>query len=235
MKKLIVLAPTLLLLVLALASCGQSAERLNNDGNEAFANQDYTGSLVAYQQAAGESPELAEPHYNAANSHYRLEDYEQAQQEIEQALLGEESQPDLDQNSLYNLGNTFFQTEQYEMAIEVYKEALRLKPDDLEAKQNLELALRKLQEQQQEQQDQQDQEQQDQENQDQQDQQNQDQQDQQNQDQQDQQNQDQQDQQNQDQQDQQNQDQQQTSNRMVSRRIRSRRNRPATSLSRSLA
>ena len=41
MKKLIVLAPTLLLLVLALAGCGQSAERLNNDGNEAFANQDY--------------------------------------------------------------------------------------------------------------------------------------------------------------------------------------------------
>ena len=210
MKKLTVLGP-ILLLVLALASCGQSAEKLNNDGNEAFANQNYAGSLVAYHQAGEESPELAEPHYNAANSHYRLDDYEQAQQEIEQALLGEESQENLDQNSLYNLGNTFFQTEQFEMAIEVYKEALRLNPDDLEAKQNLELALRQLQEQEQqeqEQQDEQNQGQQDQQDQDQQDQQDQDQQDQQDQDQQDQQNQDQQDQQNQDQQDQQNQDQQ---------------------------
>ncbi len=94
MKKLIVLAPILLLLVLALASCGQTAETLNNEGNEAFANQDYTGALVAYQQAAGEAPELAEPYYNAANTYYRLEDYEQAQQGIEQALLGEESQPE---------------------------------------------------------------------------------------------------------------------------------------------
>ena len=221
MKKLIALAPVLLLLTLALASCGQSAEKLNNDGNDAFAAQDYAGSLVAYQQAVEESPELAEPYYNAANSFYRLEDYEQAQQGIEQVLqrgsrqapLSEDSHESLDQASLYNLGNTFFQTEQYEMAIEVYKEALRLNPDDLEAKQNLELALRQLQQQQQEQQqDQQNQDQQDQQDQQYQDQQDQDQQKQAQQDQQDQdqQNQDQQnqDQQNQDQQDQQDQDQQ---------------------------
>jgi tetratricopeptide (TPR) repeat protein len=199
MKRLIFLSPSLLLLMLFLASCSQSAEKLNNDGNEAFATQDFEGSLVAYQQAGIEAPELAEPHYNAANSHYRLEDFEQAQREIEQALLGEESQEDLDQNSFYNLGNTFFKAEQFEMAVEAYKEALRLNPDDLEAKQNLELALRQLKQQQQEK------ENKDQQNQDQQDQQNQDQQDQQNQEQQDQQNQEQQDQQNQEQQDQQNQ------------------------------
>jgi Ca-activated chloride channel family protein len=196
MKRLIVLAPVLLLLVLALASCGQSAEKLNNRGNEAFANRDFEGSLLAYQQAGEEAPELAEPHYNAANSHYRLEDYEQAQQQIEQALRRDgASQENLDQHSFYNLGNTFFQTEQFETAIEAYKEALRLDPDDLEAKQNLELALRQLQQQQQEQQ--QDQQDQDQQEQDQQDQQNQDRQNQQNQDeqaQQDQQDQDQQDQ-----------------------------------------
>ena len=86
MKKLIALAPVLLLLTLALASCGQSAEELNNDGNDAFAAQDYAGSLVAYQQAVEESPELVEPYYNAANSFSRLEDYEQAQQGIEQVL-----------------------------------------------------------------------------------------------------------------------------------------------------
>jgi Ca-activated chloride channel family protein len=208
MKRTFVLVPALLLIMLVMVGCG-AAERLNNEGNEAFANQDYEGALLAYHKAGTESPELAEPHYNAANSHYRLEDYEQAQKELEQALVNEESLQDLDQSSFYNLGNTFFQAGQFEMAIEAYKEALRLNPGDLEAKQNLELALRQLhQEQQEDQQNQQNQDQQDQQNQDQQDQQNQDQQDQQNQDQQDQQNQDQQDQQNQDQQDQQNQDQQ---------------------------
>ena len=168
MKKTLVFLPILLLAVLALAGCGQSAERLNNEGNEAFANQDYEGALMAYHQAQEEAPELAEPHYNAANTHYRQAGYEQAQQELEQALVSEEGQGSLDQNSYYNLGNIFFQAEQYETAIEAYKEALRLDPDDLQAKQNLELALRQLQQQQQEQQQQE--QQQDQENQDQQDQ-----------------------------------------------------------------
>jgi Ca-activated chloride channel family protein len=174
MKKTLVFLPILLLAVLALAGCGQSAERLNNEGNEAFANQDYEGALMAYHQAQEEAPELAEPHYNAANTHYRQAGYEQAQQELEHALVSEEGQGSLDQNSYYNLGNIFFQAEQYETAIEAYKEALRLDPDDLQAKQNLELALRQLQQQQQEQQQQE--QQQDQENQNQnQDQQNQDQ------------------------------------------------------------
>ncbi len=169
MKRMLVFLPILLLAVLALASCGQSAEKLNNEGNEAFANQDYEGAMMAYHQAQEEAPELAEPHYNAANTHYRQADYEQAQQEIEQALVSEEGQGPLDQNSYYNLGNVFFQTEQYETAIEAYKEALRLDPDDLQAKQNLELALRQLQHQQQEQQQQdRDQQDHDQENQDQQ-------------------------------------------------------------------
>jgi Ca-activated chloride channel family protein len=108
-------------------------------------------------EAQEDAPEVAEPHYNAANSHYRLQDYEQAQGEIEQALVGEERQVDLDQSSYYNLGNVFFETQQYETAIEAYKEALRLNPDDLQAKQNLELALRQLEQQQQDQQQNQDQ------------------------------------------------------------------------------
>ena len=166
MKKLLILIPILLLAVVALAGCGQSAETLNNKGNEAFAEQDYEGALTAYLGAQEDVPEMAEPHYNAANSHYRMEDYQQAQQEIEQALVGEESQQALDQHSYYNLGNTFFQAQQFEPAIEAYKEALRLNPDDLQAKQNLELALRQLQQQEQEQQ-QQEQEQEDQEQQDQ--------------------------------------------------------------------
>jgi Ca-activated chloride channel family protein len=148
MKKHLVFIPILLLAVVALAGCGQSAETLNNKGNEAFADQDYDGALTAYLGAQENAPEMAEPHYNAANSHYRMEDYQQAQQEIERALVGEESQQALDQHSYYNLGNTFFQAQQFEPAIQAYKEALRLNPDDLEAKQNLELALRQLQQQQ---------------------------------------------------------------------------------------
>ena len=165
MKRLVVLIPFLFLAALALTGCGSSAEKLNNQGNEAFAAQDYDGALTAYNQAQEQSPKLAEPHYNSANTHYRQGAYDQAQQQIELALVSERAQAGLDQNTYYNLGNTLYQAQQYEAAIEAYKEALRLNPGDLEAKQNLELALRQLQQQQQEQQ-QQDEQQQEQQQQD---------------------------------------------------------------------
>jgi Ca-activated chloride channel family protein len=168
MKKYLVMIAFLLAAVV-LTGCSQSPEKLNNKGNEAFAEQDYEDALLAYSGAQENAPEMAEPYYNAANAHYRLQDYEQAQQQIEQALVGEEHLENLEQNSYYNLGNTFYQAQQFEAAIEVYKEALRLNPDDLEAKQNLELALRQLQEQEQQQQQQQQEQQEQQDNQDQQD------------------------------------------------------------------
>ena len=167
MKKMFSLVPLWILALLALAGCGQTAARLNNQGNEAFASQDYEGALAAYHQAQESAPELAEPRYNAASGHYRLEDYEQAQQQIEQALVSEENSETLDRHSFYNLGNTFFQIGEFEAAVEAYKEALRLDPGDPEAKQNLELALRQLQQQQQEQQQQEQQQEQQQDQQDQ--------------------------------------------------------------------
>ncbi|MCA9988913.1 MAG: tetratricopeptide repeat protein [Anaerolineales bacterium] len=188
-----------LFLILAITACSPSPAQLNEDGNEAFANQDYVAALDSYQQALVEDETLAEPYYNAANTLYRQELYPDAQAQMEQALAY--AQGNLAEEGYYNVGNSFYNQQQLEAAIEAYKEALRLNPNDIDAKHNLELALQ--QQQQEQQQQDQNQEQQDQ-NQDQQDQ-NQDQQDQ-NQDQQDQ-NQEQQDQ-NQEQQDQK-QDQQQ--------------------------
>ena len=151
--------PIALILVLTLTACGSSAERLVNDGNKAFEQQNYPAALTDYQQAQAESPELAEPHYNAANTYYRQEDYEAALKEIEQTLVKDDG--DLVQDSFYNLGNNFFQAQKPEQAIEAYKEALRLNPDDVEAKHNLELALQQ-QQQNEEQNDQQNQDQQEQ-------------------------------------------------------------------------
>ena len=118
---------------------------------KAFLEQDFDDALVAYQQAQEGAPELAEPYYNAANAHYRSEAYGLAQQQVEQALVADDGEDTLNQFSFYNLGNNLFRMEQYEGAVEAYIEALRLDPDDLDAKQNLELALRMLQEQQNEQ------------------------------------------------------------------------------------
>ena len=138
-----------LLLALGLTSCGRAAPQLNNQGNEAFAQGDFQAAIDAYGQAIEESPDVPELSYNAGNAHYRQEEYDDAQRELQQALLGSEG--DLTENGYFNLGNSLFSTQQLESSIDAYKEVLRLNPDDLDAKYNLELALQQLQQQQQEQ------------------------------------------------------------------------------------
>ena len=160
------LTPSKLLIILAfssaallLAACSPSAEKLNNQGNEAFAEQEYLVALHEYQSAQVESPELAEPYYNAANALYREGAYVEALEQMQLTLQYLEDET-LAEKSIYNLGNTFYNTQELEPAVDSYIRALMLDPDDQDAKYNLELAL---QQQEQEQEQQQEQENQDQE------------------------------------------------------------------------
>jgi Ca-activated chloride channel family protein len=103
-------------------------------------------ALKDYLIAQPGLPERAEPGYNAANTLYRQSDYQAAQQRLLGAL--EIASAELAQSIYYNLGNVFYQMQQYDRAVESYKQALHLAPNDLDAKVNLELALRKQQDQQ---------------------------------------------------------------------------------------
>ncbi len=144
-------------LLAVLAACGRTEAQANNEANIAFDQGEYEQALGEYEKVSKELPERPEPDYNSANARYRLEDYEQAQEELEVALLDayEEDEEELVASTQFNLGNVLFQAEEYEEAIESYKEVLRQNPDDVDAKHNLELALRQIEEQQQEQQQQQ--------------------------------------------------------------------------------
>lgn len=141
------------LLALSVAGCGPSAAKYNNQGNEAYEAEEYGEALDKYVSAELENPDLAEPYYNAGNAFHRQGDLEKASSQIEQSLRKAEGE--LAQLANYNLGNTHFLGEAWSEAIEAYRQALRLKPDDVDAKHNLELALQKQQEEQQQQQQQQ--------------------------------------------------------------------------------
>jgi Ca-activated chloride channel family protein len=186
-------------LVLLLGAAGTFLYKFNTSdatvkqGNERFESQDYPGALEKYNAAQLAAPVFAEPFYNAANTLYKQEKPEEARGLLEQALM--RSNEKIAEFIRFNLGNIAYNGQRFDQAIAAYEDALRIAPDDADAKYNLELALLQKQQQEQQQQEQQQQQQQDQ---------------QQNQDQQNQEQQNQ-EQQNQDQQnqDQQNQDQQQ--------------------------
>ncbi len=162
----------------------------NEEGNALFEKGEYEAALRRYLEAQQEARSRPELHFNAGDALYKQGKYAEALQEMGRATEG--TPPDMSAAAHYNLGNALFRQEKFQEAVGAYKKSLELKPDDIDAKINLELALEKL-DQQNQNQDQQDQSQnQDQDQQDQQDQNQQNQQDQQDQggqDQQDQQNQ----------------------------------------------
>ena len=146
-RKIASLLPVVAFAAIALAAiaCGRAEPLANNRGNEAFAEQDYDGALLEYQAAQAENPERPELFYNSANVHYRNGDYQEARADIQQALLSADER--LTQSGVFNQGNAYFQSQDFGNAIESYKEALRLDPNDLDAKYNLELGLQQLEEQ----------------------------------------------------------------------------------------
>jgi Ca-activated chloride channel family protein len=143
---------------LFMAACSTPAEKLNQEGNQAFTEQAYLEALDLYQSAQFESPELAEPYFNAANTFYRQGDYPAALEQMQMALRYVD-EASLAESSLFNLGNTLYNSQELNQAVESFTQALLLDPGDQDAKYNLELALQQLAQNQEQQEDSQNEEQ----------------------------------------------------------------------------
>ncbi|HMB00257.1 MAG TPA: tetratricopeptide repeat protein [Spirochaetota bacterium] len=115
-------------------------------GNKYYKEKKYNKALQYYHKALNEDPLNSKVLYNIGNVYYQLGEYAQALSNYNKALAGVE---DDDTGFLleHNMGNTFFKQKQYEQAIKEYIKALKLKPDHLATKHNLELARKLLREQ----------------------------------------------------------------------------------------
>jgi len=141
-------------------------------GNSLFKEDKFYEALEAYDEALKENGSSIRGRYNKAVTLLQLQNDDNkgtaADPRVQAAgifndLISDAVQFDKDIAELtyYNLGNMAFNDEQYNQSIECYKNALRIDPDNLEARENLRLAQLKKQEQEQNQ-DQQDQQQQEQ-------------------------------------------------------------------------
>jgi len=100
-------------------------------------------------EASAAAPDLPSLRYNIGNALYREGKYDAAAAEYSRALskAGHSLAPAV----RYNLGNTHFQQKQYAEAVDAYRQVLDDRPGDEAARHNLELALRALQQKEQEQ------------------------------------------------------------------------------------
>ena len=134
------------LLTATLSACVPAEVQHNEAGNGHFDEGAYESAVDEYRLAQVSQPDLAEPYYNAANAYNRLQRADAATALTRQAL--KTADPALAAQAWYNLGNAYLDGELWSAAIEAYKEALRLDPEDVDAKHNLELALEHLRQQQ---------------------------------------------------------------------------------------
>ncbi len=114
----------------------------NEEGNALFEKGEYEAALRRYLEAQQEARSRPELHFNAGDALYKQGKYAEAMQEMGRATEG--THPDMSAAAHYNLGNALFRQEKFQEAVGAYKKSLEQKPDDIDAKINLELALEKL-------------------------------------------------------------------------------------------
>ena len=129
-------------LVLMVIACGTTPAQVNESGHDPYLNGDYPAALDAYENAGELAPEVGEPRYNAGNALYRMEQYDESLIRYDESLLYVRDEER--SRGLFNRGNAAYMMESYSEAVEAYTEVLRIDPDDLDAKHNLELALRQM-------------------------------------------------------------------------------------------
>ena len=137
-------AACLLALAFFRPAAADPAASRNNEGNRLYNQKLYDEALRMYTDAQASRPDAPELHYNIGNVLFRKKEFDKAVEEY----LRAQAAPDaaLSQAATFNRGNALLMQGRPEEAIQAYVQSLRARPDDADAKRNLELALRLLQE-----------------------------------------------------------------------------------------
>ncbi|HKP97499.1 MAG TPA: tetratricopeptide repeat protein [Fibrobacteria bacterium] len=124
---------------------------------KAYAEGDYDKALQKYSEAQLDRPESQALAYNMGNAQYRKKKYDEAIAAYKKALHGDDA--GLASASYYNLGNAHFRKgefaiqsgkqegiEDYREAMAMYKKSLEIRPDNKNAKRNIEVVQARIKE-----------------------------------------------------------------------------------------
>lgn len=127
--------------VLAFAAAALAAEHPDT----LYRQGKYQEALFGYEQLDLDHPKDLSYRFNRGCAAYQLKDYQRARAAFSSVYVRAHDEQ-LRFKAAYNLGNTAFLAGDLQGAVYAYEEALRLNPQDLDARYNLELTLRKIKE-----------------------------------------------------------------------------------------
>jgi Ca-activated chloride channel family protein len=140
--------PTVLLLPLLLAAslAGAGRAQAAEDPDQLFRKGRFAEAEKAYADLDMDHPKDVRYRYNRGCAAYQKGDYEAAIAAFSSASVRAGDDP-MRFRTAYNLGNAVFQKGDFAAAADLYRNALRFDPASADARHNLELALRKLEQQ----------------------------------------------------------------------------------------
>jgi len=138
---------TALLFIVFISTCNvlfaQSTRSLVNEGVELYNEQKFADAEVNFKKGAEESPNNFEAKFNLGDAYYKQERYDEAMKTYQSAFV--DAKNDLEKSDIYyNIGNSLLKSQKLKESIGAYKEALKLNPNDEQAKYNLSYALNQL-------------------------------------------------------------------------------------------
>ena len=144
---------TLLLLLLILcpvALNGQGEKKFIRQGNREYEKSKFSESEISYRRALDKNKTFTDAVFNTGDALYKQNKYEEAGKQFnENSSMNDDK--DKKSSAMYNLGNSLLMGSKLQESIEAYKNSLKLKPQNMEAKYNLAYAqdlLKKQEEQQ---------------------------------------------------------------------------------------
>jgi len=136
-------------------SLAQADRKFIRQGNRQYSKEKFPESEIFYRRALDKNKESGDAVFNAGDALYKQKKYEDAGKQFIRSLNINENN-EKKSAGLYNLGNSLLMANKLQESIEAYKNSLRLRPENMEAKYNLAYAQDLLKKQQEEQQKQQD-------------------------------------------------------------------------------
>jgi Ca-activated chloride channel family protein len=135
------------ILLLALACNGFMLSGSSRKAYTAYTQGDYAAAQDSYVQILERNPYDALANYNLGDVLYRQNQYQQAIDSFDRAI-DHAGSDQIKEQAYYNKGNSLFQLKEYQSAIEAYEQALKIDSKNERSQHNLELARRRLKEQQ---------------------------------------------------------------------------------------
>ncbi len=127
------------------AAFAQGEKALIKEGNDAYKKGDYKAATGAYAKVVQKNSANATAQYNLGNALYKSEKTEEAIAAYDRSL-GQLTEPVEKSNAYYNKGVVLHNNKKIPECIIAYKEALKLDPNNEDARQNLQKALKQQKE-----------------------------------------------------------------------------------------